>query len=61
MCLFFFFFSPIQVCVIGNEGKDDESPVNSTGSENMELSLKIDIKFNVVSFKRYNTMNGLGK
>lgn len=60
MCLF---FSPprIQVCVIGNEGKDDESPVNSTGSENMELSLKIDIKFHVVSFKRYNTVNGLGK
>lgn len=33
------FFVSIQVYVIGNERKDEESLGNSTGSEKMELSL----------------------
>lgn len=47
MCLFCF----IQVYVIGNERKDEESRVNSTGSGKMEFSLNIRHKISCGGFQ----------
>lgn len=47
MCLFCF----IQVDVIGNERKEEESPVNSTGSVKMEWSLNIGHKISCGVFR----------